>query len=195
MLRIGKKIQRNKLVFGRQTITCKECGFSVVVDMKEYQEARYVECPICGRVLKYVPIYAELDDVTGLLLKRGYNRNQTIRLKAEIEKLLEEKPKMKDNALYFEIQKEQEPLYSLEWYHQNRAEQMKKSAYISKYSEEHPLYAPTSFDMMLDQILSDYNYFKYHHSKGINYCVDTEVFKKYSERLDSLAEYYAKKGE
>lgn len=100
-------------------LKCNKCGFGLIIDKVSYNQAHYVECPCCNNVMKYVPQYKELDDLTKYLIYKGYDEKQIKSLIKQINNLLDnESPKNKDiPELYRKLLRKDKPLVSMEEHH------------------------------------------------------------------------------
>ena len=105
----------------KRPLKCDKCGFGLIVDRNSQRQAHYVECPCCGNVLKYVPQYKELDDLTKYLIYKGYDEKQIKSLTKQINNLLDNEPPMcKDvSKLFIKLLTKNKPLISKEQYHKN----------------------------------------------------------------------------
>jgi len=102
-------------------LKCDKCGFGLIIDKVSYNQAHYVECPCCKNVMKYVPQYKELDDLTKYLIYKGYDEKQIKSLTKQINNLLDnESPKNKDvSKLFIKFLTKNKPLISKEQHHKN----------------------------------------------------------------------------
>lgn len=103
-------------------LKCSDCGFLIRVDVEKYHKANYIQCPLCGKVIKYVPSYHKEDAIYEVLIARGYTREQSDKIFQQIQDILsKEKPKLNDlSDIMLESVKGKTPLITEETYKENK---------------------------------------------------------------------------